>query len=86
MGAIINGYIPRIEQYILFYDNETKIIPGHENLATNTDLKPYLIMLELLKEKVYKEIYKDRNLDQLVANNKIKKDHTGVSAFDVTIF
>lgn len=74
-GGSINGYIAGIEKAILFSNDTTKIIPGHGNVATKADLKPYLKMLKSLKDKIQEEINNGKSLEDVIANKSITKEY-----------
>ena len=80
-GGSINGYIAGIEKAIFLSDDDTQIIPGHGNVATKADLKPYLIMLKTLKKRFQKEITKGRSLEEVVDNKKITEDYVSFNGW-----
>lgn len=51
-GGSFNGMIAASEQLLKLVDDQTKIIPGHGDLATKSDLIEYRDMLLLVKERV----------------------------------
>lgn len=51
-GGSFTGMIAASERLLELVDDETKIIPGHGDLATKSDLREYRDMLVLVKERV----------------------------------
>jgi glyoxylase-like metal-dependent hydrolase (beta-lactamase superfamily II) len=51
-GGSFSGMIAASERLLELVDDETKIIPGHGDLATKSDLQEYRDMLVLVKERV----------------------------------
>jgi cyclase len=51
-GGSFNGMIAASERLLELVDDETKIIPGHGDLATKSDLKDYRDMLVMVKERL----------------------------------
>ncbi len=65
-GGGIEGYINAVKTGLLVIDNETKIIPGHGNVASKTDYEAFLKMLEEIKANVQTQI-KDKKTEEEVA-------------------
>tara|TARA_R110002073_G_scaffold297764_1_gene464082 strand:- start:17039 stop:17932 length:894 start_codon:yes stop_codon:yes gene_type:complete len=80
-GGSINGYIEGIQKMILITDENTKIIPGHGNVASKDDLKTYLKMLITLKERVLVEINKGKMLEDVKTNADITKGYESFSGW-----
>ncbi|MFY0629717.1 MAG: MBL fold metallo-hydrolase [Flavobacteriaceae bacterium] len=78
-GGSIDGYIEGIEKMILIADENTKIIPGHGNIASKKDLKVYLKMLNTLKARVVAEIKKGKTLEEVKGNKEITKGYEASS-------
>jgi glyoxylase-like metal-dependent hydrolase (beta-lactamase superfamily II) len=51
-GGSFKGMIEASERLLELVDDETRIIPGHGDLATKSDLREYHDMLVLVKERV----------------------------------
>jgi glyoxylase-like metal-dependent hydrolase (beta-lactamase superfamily II) len=51
-GGSFSGMIAASERLLELVDDETKIIPGHGDLATKSDLREYRNMLVMVKERV----------------------------------
>ena len=74
-GGSINGYIDGIEKAILLSNEETKIIPGHGNVAKRSDLKSYLKMLNAIKSNIQKEIDNKATLQEVLVNKAITEGY-----------
>ncbi len=74
-GGSINGYIDGIEKVILLSNEETKIIPGHGNVAKRSDLKSYLKMLNAIKSNIQKEIDNKATLQEVLVNKAITEGY-----------
>lgn len=74
-GGHINGVIASAEKVILLADDETKIIPGHGNLANRKQLIAYKNMLVDLKEKIQLEIDQGKTLAEVSKNNTITTNY-----------
>ena len=74
-GGSINGYIAGIEKAILLSNNETKIIPGHGNVAKRSDLKSYLKMLNTIKSNIQIEIDNKATLQEVIVNKTITESY-----------
>jgi len=74
-GGSIDGYVAGIEKMILLSDEDTKIIPGHGNLASKKDLKVFLEMLKTLRSRVQSAIDKGESLDAVKKDAGITKGY-----------
>ena len=74
-GGSINGYIDGIEKAILLSNEETKVIPGHGNVAKRSDLKSYLKMLNAIKSNIQKEIDNKATLQEVLVNKAITEGY-----------
>ncbi|WP_298765408.1 MBL fold metallo-hydrolase [uncultured Polaribacter sp.] len=74
-GGHINGVIASAEKVILLADDETKIIPGHGNVANRKQLIAYKNMLVDLKEKIQLEIDQGKTLAEVSKNNTITANY-----------
>ena len=80
-GGSIDGYIEGIEKGILLIDDETKIIPGHGNISSKSELKSYLVMLKSIKNAISEEIKKGKSLEQVLSNKTITNDYKSYSGW-----
>ncbi len=74
-GGTINGYIEGVKQGINTINEDTKIIPGHGKVSTQSEYKTFLTMLETLKVAVLAEIKKGKTEDEVAANTTITKTY-----------
>ena len=74
-GGSIDGDIAAAEMGLKLINKQTKIIPGHGDLATYEDYLKYLNMLKSLRENVQKAIDSGKDKDA------ITKDESLTSAF-----
>ena len=80
-GGSIDGYIAGIKKLISLTNDETKIIPGHGNVSSKSELKPYLEMLITLRNRVKAEIEKGKTLEEVVTNKSITKEFISFSSW-----
>jgi glyoxylase-like metal-dependent hydrolase (beta-lactamase superfamily II) len=80
-GGSIDGYIAGVQKAILLSDNKTIIVPGHGKISNKSELKPYLLMLKTLRNRVQSEIDKGRTLKEVVANKSITVEYKNFSAW-----
>ena len=80
-GGSIDGYIAGIQKAILLSDDKTIIIPGHGKISNKSELKPYLLMLKTLRNRVQLEIDKGKTLKEVVANTSITIEYKNFNAW-----
>lgn len=66
-GGSIDGFIAAIDKIISLSDANTRIIPGHGEVASRTDIEAYKAMLVDLRDKVAADIARDQTLEQIKA-------------------
>lgn len=82
-GGNILGMIAVNERILELMDDQTKIIPGHGQLATRQDLVAYNTMLKTISARVKAHIEKGKNLEQIIRLNPTKGfGERGVKAAD----
>ncbi len=64
-GGTIDGYISSVENALFYLDQDTKIIPGHGDLANTKDLKNYLSMLKIMRDRVSTGIEEGLSIEEL---------------------
>ena len=64
-GGSVEGMIAAVDQIIATFPADTKVIPGHGDLSTVADMKPYADMLRESLARVQKGIKQGKSLDQL---------------------
>lgn len=64
-GGTIDGYIASVKSALFYMDQNTKIIPGHGDLASFKDLENYLEMLKTLRKRVAQGIEEGKSIEEL---------------------
>ena len=66
-GGSLDGVIAAADVAIAMCDDETKIIPGHGELATKADYIAYRDVLKAIRERVQKLIDEGKTQDEVIA-------------------
>lgn len=66
-GGSLDGVIAAAERTLKIVDDETKIIPGHGDLATKADLQTYADILKKIRERVAKLIAEGKTREEVIA-------------------
>ena len=74
-GGSVDGFIAAQEQILAMVNDDTKIVPGHGELASATDLKRDLTMLKDARALVAGLIAADHDIDAILAANPLAKYH-----------
>ncbi|MEW4923569.1 MBL fold metallo-hydrolase [Algibacter sp. 2305UL17-15] len=74
-GGSVDGYINAVKAGLMLIDDNTKIIPGHGNLANKSDYETFLKMLETVKATILAEIKKGKTEDEVASNDTITKEY-----------
>lgn len=74
-GGSTQGYIAAIKKALLVINDDTKIIPGHRNMSTKTELQAYLEMLENIERNVFAEIRAGKTEEEVIKNTSITKKY-----------
>ena len=64
-GGSVEGMIAAVDKIIATFPGDTKVIPGHGDLSTVADMKPYSDMLKETLAKVQAAMKAGKTLDQL---------------------
>ncbi len=64
-GGSVEGMLAAVDKIIATFPSETKVIPGHGDLSTVADMKPYADMLRESLSRVQNGIKQGKSLDQL---------------------
>lgn len=72
-GGSIRGLIAAVEKVLALTDDESKIIPGHGDLATRLDLQAYRDMLVSVKTGVAQLVAKGKTEQEVVAAKPAKE-------------
>ena len=73
-GGTLDGYMKGLSRIMMMTDEETKIIPGHGDLATREDVSYSYKMLEYLKNSISYHRINKKTEDEVVAMKDITKD------------
>lgn len=74
-GGSVAGYIDAQKKLLALVDGETRIIPGHGNLANRDDLRRNLDVLIDGRERVKKLVDQGMSADDIVAANPLADYH-----------
>ena len=80
-GGTIDGYIAGIQKAIMISDDKTIVIPGHGKISNKSELKPYLKMLQTLRNRVLEEKKNGKSLKDVVSNASITKEYKSFSGW-----
>jgi len=64
-GGSVEGMLAAVDKMIATFPVDTKVIPGHGDLSTVADMKPYADMLRESLSRVQNGIKQGKSLDQL---------------------
>ena len=82
-GGTIDGMINGAEQMLKMINDETKIIPGHGQIASKKDLQDYKNQLETIRNRIAEGIKSGKTVDQIISSDPTKEFKTG---FDKVFF
>jgi glyoxylase-like metal-dependent hydrolase (beta-lactamase superfamily II) len=74
-GGTVAGYIAGQKLLISMADNETRIIPGHGELATKADLQRDLLVLTDSQARVKLLVDQGRTIDEILETNPLSVYH-----------
>ncbi len=74
-GGSVEGYIQAIQKAKLIINEDTKIIPGHGDVATPKDLDEELYMLSKVSRMVTTEYLKKKSEDEVAKMTNITADY-----------
>ena len=80
-GGTIDGYIAGIQKAIMLIDDETIVIPGHGKTSNKSEMKSYLKMLKVLRNRVTQEIEKGKTVDEIKKNNSLTMDYSSFNGW-----
>ena len=66
-GGSVNGVVSAVDAVLASIDDKTRIIPGHGELATKSDLVTYRDMLVTVRDRIAKLIEEGRTKEEVVA-------------------
>ena len=82
-GGTIDGIISGAEQMLKMINDETKIIPGHGQIASKKDLLDYKNQLQTIRNRIAEGIKAGKTVDQIISSDPTKEFKTG---FDKIFF
>ncbi len=82
-GGTIDGMISGSEQMLKMINDETKIIPGHGQIASKKDLLDYKNQLQTIRNRIADGIKAGKTVDQIISSDPTKEFKTG---FDKIFF
>ena len=82
-GGTIDGMINGAEQMLKMINDETKIIPGHGQIASKKDLLDYKNLLQTIRNRIADGIKAGKTVDQIISSDPTKEFKTG---FDKVFF
>lgn len=74
-GGSVNGYIEAVTLGLSLVDDNTKIIPGHGQLATKGEYETFLTMLEAIRTAILAEINAGKTEDDVAKNDSLTKTY-----------
>ncbi|MEX0322257.1 MAG: MBL fold metallo-hydrolase [Puniceicoccaceae bacterium] len=74
-GGSVDGYIAALERLLAISDDETRIIAGHGPMASRSDVKASLKMIQSSKAKVAKLVKQGKTLDEVQAADPLSELH-----------
>jgi len=87
-GGTINGMIDGVDKLLLITNENSKIIPGHGDLATKQDVMQYGQMLVTIRDRVKDALKDGKTFDQIVEMDPTKGYAGGmdVKSFIKTVY
>ncbi|MCM4154651.1 MBL fold metallo-hydrolase [Gramella sp. AN32] len=73
-GGSVEGNIQAAKSGLALINENTKIIPGHGEIATYADYENYLKMLEGIRDKINMAIAAGKSLEEVVADTSLTAD------------
>ncbi len=66
-GGGINGFVSSLDKILTIIDDQTKVIPGHGELATKADVKMLRDQVADIRDQVSKALKKGKKVEELAA-------------------
>ncbi|MDX1543695.1 MAG: MBL fold metallo-hydrolase [Christiangramia sp.] len=73
-GGSIDGYIEATKTGLRIINENTRIIPGHGDIATYSDYEDFLSMLETIRENVQQAINEGKSENEVTKNEELTKE------------
>ncbi|MBI1768009.1 MAG: MBL fold metallo-hydrolase [Bacteroidetes bacterium] len=64
-GGSVNGFISSLDKLLAMMDDQTKIIPGHGELATKADVKTLREQIANIRDQVAKALKKGKKIEEI---------------------
>lgn len=77
-GGSIDGMIKGVDQLIMLTNDESKIMPGHGELAAKNDVIDYKKLLVTIRDRIVKLTKQGKTLEQVIAADPTKEFTTGM--------
>lgn len=74
-GGSYNGYLAALKRLLVLVDEETKIIPGHGDLATKKDIEETVSMMKYLKDRVLYYYAKGKSKEEVAQLDDVMKPY-----------
>ncbi|MBU2525724.1 MAG: MBL fold metallo-hydrolase [Bacteroidetes bacterium] len=74
-GGNALGYIKAVENALMIINDDTKIIPGHGELATKKDYHDFLEMLKYLEKNISEAIKAGKSKEAILADNSLTQKY-----------
>lgn len=74
-GGSLNGYMESLEKILRIANEDTKIIPGHGNIASIEDVKYLKSMFRYLKGQIAYQIAAKKTEEEVVAMRELTKEY-----------
>ncbi len=72
-GGSVNGMIANLNEVLTMINDDTKVIPGHGQLSTKSDIIEFRDVLTDIRDQVKKSIEKGKALDEILSSGITKK-------------
>ncbi len=66
-GGSINGFVSSLDKLLMMIDDQTKVIPGHGELATKADIKILRDQIADIRDQVAKALKKGKKAEEISA-------------------
>lgn len=74
-GGSALGYIKAVENALKIINDDTKIIPGHGNLATKKDYQDFLTMLKYLEKNITEAIAAGKSEEEIINDDTLTEKY-----------
>lgn len=78
-GGSALGYIKAVENALKIINDDTKIIPGHGNLATKKDYQDFLTMLKYLEKNITEAIAAGKSEEEIINDDTLTEKYDALN-------